>query len=347
MIQIIIGGSLAIGVASAAAAGIALLYRGGLFADVRMSVLSFFGMYLGFGVILAHCVVSFPLGPAWSAIPRRELLSWDGGQGLPMVLSFFILGAWTFVDPGFHQRVAGSADPAIGRKGVAVAVACWAVFDLLSIGTAMYAVADRFAHPDSLPAPGLAMLPEFGSRVLPEGLRALFLAGILGTITSAMVGYILVSGSTLGRDIAGRLAREASDNRIILWNRLGMVAACIVAVGLALWIKSVVSLWYSWSGAVVGAMLVPVSISYGLFPRSRCSGAWVFASIVASAAVSLALLAYGVQAGNPYLSVAWNGNRFALGTLIPALAVSAAIIGIGEILAIIRGNDHGREPSVA
>jgi SSS family solute:Na+ symporter len=278
------------------------------------------------------------------------LFRWDGGQGVPQVLSFFLLGAWTLVDPGFHQRVASAASPEIGRKGVLVSAACWMVFDLLSMSTAMYALA-LMPSPDAAAGPleRLSIFPEFGSQVLPPGLRGLFFLGMLGTILSAMVGYALVSGATLGRDIVSRLIGAGEDVRVNLWTKLGIVVSCIAAIVLALTVESVVSLWYSWGGAVVGALLLPVALAYGIFPKSRCPSAWIVAATVLAAAASFSLLAYGLATGNPFLTVALSVGgtmvTFGLGTLLPGLLVSGLVIGIGEGAAIIASNGHDGRPS--
>jgi SSS family solute:Na+ symporter len=329
----------------ATAVGTLFLYKGGLLADVRVSMLAFAAMYVGFGVILAWCVAKHPIWETWSSVPDKNLLKWDGGQGFLQVISFFILGAWTLVDPGFHQRVASTANPDIGRKGVLIAAVCWFVFDILSISTAMYAISIAPALAQSSNSlDRLAIFPRFGAQVLPDGLRGLFFCGMLGTIVSAMVGYALVSGATLGREIFARARGFADDAKVNLWNRIGIGIACAVAVFLALSVESVVTLWYSWGGAVVGALLLPVAAAYGLFPWLKATGGAVFASIVVAATVSLSWLAYGIRTENPLLNVNLGGAEFGLGTLVPGLAVSATVLALGHFLAIIGSKSNGGRP---
>jgi SSS family solute:Na+ symporter len=169
--------------------------------------------------------------------------------------------------------------------------------------------------------------------MLPPGLKAVFVCGMLGTIVSAMVGYTLVSGATLGREVAARLHPGWRDATVKAWTRAGFVASTLLAIGLAVWVESVVSLWYAWGGAVVGALLVPVSLSYGLGWRSRCSGGWMAASSAVAFAVSAAWMAYGFRTGNASLDVQVLGHTITLGTVLPGLAVSLVGIGLGEALA--------------
>ncbi|MCX7800587.1 MAG: hypothetical protein N2109_09620, partial [Fimbriimonadales bacterium] len=172
-------------IAVGAVVGTLFLYKGGLLADARVSLLAFAMMYVGFAVMVAACWTRSAPWEAWRALEPRTLLAWDGGMGPLYVLSFFVLGVWTLVDPGFHQRVASAASPAVGRRGVLVSIACWFVFDSLSMSTGMYAMAWLRERP----AEALQIFPAFGEQMLPPGLKAVFVCGMLGTIVSAMVGY--------------------------------------------------------------------------------------------------------------------------------------------------------------
>jgi SSS family solute:Na+ symporter len=342
---------LSLSVIVAAVGGTLFLYRGGLLADVRASLLAFAMMYVGFVVIVVYSLIHHPPAAAFAGIENRDLLTFTGGSGWPVVVSFFILGAWTIVDPGFHQRVASAASPEVGKRGVLVAVFFWMLFDVLSITTGMYALA--LLKP--LPEQPLAYFPELADRVLPPGLKAVFLCGMLGTITCAMVGYTLVSGATFGREMLARLTNEPDDAKVKGWTRAGLALATVLAVIVGLQVESVVALWYSWAGAVVGALLIPVLLAYARPDRSRASSAWVGASMVLAAGCSLAWMAYGLRTNNAFLNVMWlkvggewrmalppvdralearatDTLAFGLGTLLPGLIVSTAVLAVGEIV---------------
>jgi len=339
------GWPIATAILVATAVGTAFLYRGGLLADVRASLLAFTMMYVGFGVIVVWCLLNHPPAQAFAAIENRSLMTFTGGQSWPAILSFFILGAWTLVDPGFHQRVASSASPEVGKKGVLVSVGFWLLFDILTIATGLYALA--LLRP--LPQDALTYFPRLGDQVLPPGLKAVFLCGMVGTITSALVGYTLVAGATLGREVVGRV-RELSDSGIKQWTRVGFFVATLVAVLLAMNLQSVVTLWYAWSGCVVGALLIPVAMAYSR--GGKVSSAVTLIAMGAAFAVSLGWLVYSHRTNNPFQEVAWirtgeggrltlppipaelesQATRFSLGTLLPGLVISALVMGLGEVL---------------
>lgn len=348
------GWGLAPSVIVACIGGTLFLYKGGLLADVRVGMLAFVMMYVGFAVMLVWCLTHYPLGETLNHIENKSLLTFTGGNGWVTIVSFFILGAWTLVDPGFHQRVASAESPATGKKGVFVCIGFWFLFDILTIGTGMYALALLKQKPEL----GLHIFPAFGEQVLPAGLKAIFFCGMLGTILSAMVGYTLVSGATVGRELVARWAGIEGDAKIKLWTRVGFAVACLVAVILALNIPSVVNLWYQWGGCVIGALLIPVILAY-IFPNRTVNRAWLNASMLLAFSLSFAWLVYGYRTNNTFLNVAvLNGRWFlpsdaeinagtwpdatvvGLGTLAPGLVISAVVIGFGAI-AGRRTGKHG------
>lgn len=324
--QMLTGWSLTLSVVVAAVAGTLFLYKGGLLADVRVSLLAFVMMYVGFAVIMAWSVREGPLWEQWQTLPSARR-TWDGGAGIVAVFSFFVLGAWTLVDPGFHQRVASAASPEVGRRGLLVAVACWMLFDLLSVSTALTALARGIEAFEPL-----AIFPLFAERTLPPGLKAIFLCGMFGTILSAMVGYTLVAGATAGRDLAARAAGQSDEARITTLIRAGMALATLVAIALALSVGSVVSLWYQWGGAVIGALLIPVWTAYRPPRRPLPSGA-VAVAMMLSFFSAAGWMAYGHASGNALLEVRLVDATFSLGTLLPGLLVSAVTIGVGALVA--------------
>lgn len=322
--------------------GATFLVKGGLLADARVSLLAFLMMYLGFGAMAVWCFTHYSLSSAIDALPPAQR-TWDGGTGIIYVLSLFIVGAWTLVDPGFHQRVTSASSERVGRIGVLISTGFWFLFDMLSISTALFALATVKS------SESLDLYPQFAQQTLPPGLKAAFFCGMMGTITSAMVGYSLVSGTTIGREIVGRLKPELDDRQVTLWSRIGIAAACAVAIGLALQIQSVVDLWTAWAGAVVGAMLLPVVLAYKRNLRIAIGNGWVLLSMVAAFSVAIGWMIYGRTHGNELLElgvqrgegglrlflpgsngpIPADASKIAIGTLLPGLLTSALVIALG------------------
>ncbi|MBX3097663.1 MAG: hypothetical protein KF812_12460, partial [Fimbriimonadaceae bacterium] len=307
LVQAVTGWSTVVSVLVGTGIGAAFIFRGGLLADVRVSMFSFLMMYVGFAVVLVFCWNQVPLTGAIQDLTAHgypgELQTLTGGQGWPAIVSFFILGAWTLADPGFHQRVAASSNPHIGRKGVLWAVACWVLFDLLSISTAIYGmtlVGDAPANP-------LLIYPALAESVLPPGAKAIFLVGMAGTILSAAVGYALISGASIGREILAQIRPGQSE---VAASRWGIGIAMIVALAVALTLNSVVAIWYTWAGLVIGAVLLPTLIAY--FSQRRWDSRSITLSMAASFTFAGAWMIYGLVNGNPFLEVDWGFGRFSL-----------------------------------
>lgn len=323
--QSLTGWSLPVSVAIATLVGSLFLYKGGLLADARVSLLAFVMMYVGFAAIAVFCLLNYPIGETWKQFAGTEKLTWDGGAGILTVISWFILGAWTLIDPGFHQRVASAKDPATGKKGVVVAIVCWIVFDVLSITTAMYAL----ALVDPLPENKLLLYPLLGNQVLPQGLKAVFFCGMLGTILSGMVGYALVSGATIGREFVCRALGISDEATAANLARAGILLACLVAIPLSLLFKSVVLLWLLWAGAVIGALLIPTLVSYLSKQPGRIPPKAVSVSMLSGFIISVAWLAWTMSRGQGQTVNLAEGVEFDIGTLLPGVAVGALTLVVG------------------
>lgn len=327
LVQSFTGGSLEVTVVVATLVGSLFLYKGGLLADVRVSVLAFAMMYFGFAMMVIYCFANHSGALATYGQANPAMMSWNGGQAWTIIVGFFILGAWTLVDPGFHQRVASTVSPEVSRKGLKIAVVCWAIFDLMTITTGLFALAMM----KGTPANPLLIFPLFGNQILPSGLKAVFFCGMLGTILCAMVGYALVSGATLGREILAVLTNTTDDRKIKLLTRIGIVLSLFGAIGLALSIRSVVSIWYNWGGVVTGALLVPIIWSY-LRPKETSSNPLVLASMLLSFLTTTSWWIYAASHNNPFLSIETSAGSIPVGTILPGLIVSGVILAIGSKL---------------
>jgi SSS family solute:Na+ symporter len=232
------------------------------------------------------------------------------------------------VDPGFHQRVSSARSPELGKKGVLVSTGFWMLCDLLTMTTGLYAMVILKPGTDALD-----YFPLLGDHVLPSGLKAVFLCGLIGTVLSAMVGYSLVTGATFGREIVGRLKDEPDDERIKRWTRVGIAIGCVIAVCLALTVSDVVKdLWYNFAGAIVGALLIPVLLAYRTRESRFLPAQWVSGAMIAAFIVSFCWMLQGKRTNNDSLLVKLAGQEFSLGTLVPGLFVSATVLGFGEVV---------------
>jgi len=306
------------------------LYRGGLMADARSNTISFMMMYSAFLMILFMAIGKY--GAPWHVIPTlpQAERTWDGGQGFFVVLSFMFLGAWTFVDPGFHQRVAAVKSETAARRGVLLAVIFWIVFDTLTTLTAMYGgIAMRGSDPAQM---GTMLFPLFGDRILPAGMKGVFFAGMAGSIIAAVVGYTFVSGTTISRDIFVRLKGITNEAAITNYTRAGVAIAALLGIVLAIAVDSVVDLWYKVSSIVIPGLLVPVVGAYA--SRKPPSPRVAMLCLTVPTAVSLVwtlVPRQAVQIENALFGTRNNTQPAILTPILTGIVIAIAIWGIGSL----------------
>lgn len=302
----------------------AVLFRSGFLADVRLGFVAFILMYVGFFSAFGTEVSKTSLTEVIRALPPEQQTA-TGGLNWISIFSFFVLGLWTIVDPGFYQRVVSAKSPKVAQKGVIVSVLCWAVFDFFSISCAIYALRAATTMGNVEP---LYLFSALAEHSIAPGVRGLFVVGILGTILSACCGYALVAAGTLGSEILPRLGLDKTPEKASRW---GVLVSCLVAIPIALAAgSSVVNLWYGWAGAVVGALLIPFLLSY-LTGVKLHPGALTLAVLV-PCLVSIVWMVYAIRSGNPYMQIKLGGSEFSLGTVAPALILSVIFTGFSRII---------------
>lgn len=226
--------------------GLVVMYSYALWGGLRAIVYSDFIQAIVM-VISVWMVVIF----AWRTHGGIEFLQlntpvthWDPTGGNDWA-SLFIWGAialGTLVDPNFHQRVQAATDLKTARKGILISTIIWIIFDIATTLGGLYA---RALLPDALPEQSYLLL---GIKVLPEGLRGIFLAGILATILSTLDSYLFTAGSSLSFDflklnskrslkismilcgiMAWLIAPLFSGNIVYVWRFVGgMISSCLL-----------------------------------------------------------------------------------------------------------------------
>ena len=315
------------------------LYKGGMFADARLSIMACVMTFIGFIGILATCLWTHPLTQTLSNI-EKPLLSLDGGIGWTGIISFALLAVWTLVDPTFHQKAASASTEKISKQGLIISVTIWVIFDLMVLGIGIYGIA---LIPQPLANP-IALLPMMGDLYLPSGIKAIYLCGLIGTTLTAVVGYTLVSGSTFGKEIICQIWKKPEESTKIFWSRIGIIVSSLIGITLALTMKSVVALWFAWAGCIVGSILLPVCLSYLKKQFNYLTSATVLTSLVTSFVVSFAWMLYAKTTHNDNFEIRLsNGITFSIGTVLPGLVVSSSVLGVGTLLSMAKSRKKDSE----
>lgn len=295
------------------------LFRGGLRADIRVNILEFILMFVGFGIILPFCIAEFGGFDYLAANLPESHLSLTGGNSLQYILVWFFIGAWALVDPSFYQRCYAAKDEKTARNGVLISLIFWFIFDFLTTTAGLYARADM----QDLTTPAMSY-PLLAEKILPPVAKGLFFVGMIASIMSTMHSYIFISGTTLGNDIISKL-KGAKDlnNR---FSQFGILVTSIISVLIVLWIPSVVDIWYSVGSIIIPALLISVLSAYS--EKFRISSAYILFAMLTAFFVSLSSLIYGqfnIIDGYPVYP-------FGLEPMYPGLVLGIIIYLIGYLL---------------
>lgn len=309
MIQLATGWPLWLGVTVGTLFSTAYVFRGGLRAVVTTDILQFCLMFLGFLILVPVCVVRWG---GWSFLSTHVPpghLSWDGGLGTQAIVVWYFIAMSTLVEPAFYQRCYAARDESVARRGIAISIGLWMLFDFLTTTAGLYA---RALLPDL--ADPVRAFPALGNLALPPLWNGVFIVALLATIMSTIDSYAFLGAVTLGRDVIGRW-RGLDDAASLPLCRWGLAATAVLAIALALIAGSVVTLWKTLGSVGTPVLLLPMVLAHTPFVMS---GRRVVTAMLASGSVSLLWLILG--RGGPWLG---------LEAIFPGLLVSAAVVGTG------------------
>jgi SSS family solute:Na+ symporter len=301
LVQLIFGWSLELSVLFSVLATTCYLIAGGFRSDVYTNALQFVLMFAGFGLMLPFAWLNYGGLEFLRPILPPLHLTWHGGNSLQFIAAWFFIALWTLVDPAFHQRCYAAKDGHTAANGILWSVAFWFVFDFFTSVSGLYA---RAITPNlSQPMFAYPMLAEV---VLPPIAKGAFYIGMLATIMSTLSSLTFIGAVTFGNDIVGRMvSRRLSSpvpGLIERWTKIGLVITGVIAIVLALWIPSVVRLWYMIGTTLVPGLLVPLISCY--FIKLRINATAAFTSMLSGWLISLGWLVEGqIQGGAYFLGI--------------------------------------------
>lgn len=253
------------------------LFFAGYRSDIYTDVYQFILMFVGFGILLFFSLYNFG-----SFIYLKENLSEEyliPFKNIPAgyFIVWLLIGLWTFVDPGFHQRSYAAKTEKVAMYGLLISVLFWFVFDFMTVSTGLFAR----AYLPELKNPVHTYL-IYADKILPSTLKGLFFAAILATIISTLNSYNFISAQTIGNDILKKISPKNYDEVLLV--RIGLVITIILASFLAILIPSVIDLWYTVSSIFIPGLLFPVIGSY--YEKWRLNDKWTFIQVISITVIS-------------------------------------------------------------
>ncbi len=244
--------SLLIGIAIS----IAYVWRGGFRSIVGTDKLQFLFMFAGFILILIFAMRELSLPGLWQQLPASHKDP-TGGMSWQQLAVWFLIASWTFIDPGFHQRVTAASNTRTARRGILTSIGFWFVFDMLTMTTGLYAL---------VLVPNLAdaqtAYPELAAKILPPIFKGVFFCGLLATVMSTIDSFTFLSAITIGKDLAGKITQDT--NRAV---KYGLIVTALISIVLIYLFPSIIDLWYNIGSLTLPAMLPVLLAAY--FPKLR------------------------------------------------------------------------------
>jgi SSS family solute:Na+ symporter len=249
------------GIAAGTVVSIAFVAGGGLRSDIYANTVQFVLMYAGMTALVFFAVRAFGSpSELWNALPESAT-TLPGTIGWTGVAGWFLIALQTFIDPNFYVRTVAAASEHVARRGLAISVACWMLFDALQLLAGLYVAAYAPATD-----PTISYL-SFGAQVLPPVAHGLFVASLLAVVVSAVDGYALSSATMLAHDIGHSIGRSYSP---LLRYRIALVLVASVGITVAYLVPSIIDIIFYGGSIAVSAVLLPLIMSFTkLAPRLR------------------------------------------------------------------------------
>jgi len=202
--------------------------------DVFQAVLLFIGVFVALALAFSQVGgldgLKASLPPGYFSFPTSPEFDWK------MLLSFLILvGATYVVGPDMYSRLfCAKGEKTAQRSAILSAF----LFIPLAFAIIFIGMSAKVLYPE-IAAEGA--FPQVITSVLSPGLSGLILAALVAALMSSADTCLLTQSVILTEDIIKRVYPALDERKTILLTRLSLVGLGLVALGLALALKGVIS----------------------------------------------------------------------------------------------------------
>jgi len=304
--------------------------RGGFIGIIYTDFIQFILMMAGVAMIIPIAVQKYGgFDFLVTNLPETHL-TLTGGWSTQLILVWGLLAFWTLADPGFYQRCYASKDDKIPKKGILIAIGFWFLFDICTTFTGMYAAAANNAG--LLSAEATTSYLSIAGSLLPPVFLGLFLTGLIATIMSTVDSFTFLGAMNISHDLYKNIFKpNATDKQVMNATKIGIFITAGFAIILALFFKSIVTMWYTIGTIGISALIVP--ILFGFFYKGKKSPIAAVSSMIFGSGTSLSWMIYG------YLNLdQWGWPQYIAGIepLYPGLLVSLLVFIVVNIIHVRR-----------
>jgi SSS family solute:Na+ symporter len=202
--------------------------------DVFQAVLLFLGIFVALALVFSQVGgldgLKASLPPGYFSFPVSSEFSWKA------LLSLLILvGATYVVGPDMYSRLFCAKGEKTAQQS---AILSAFLFIPLAFAITLIGMGAKVLYPE-IPAEGA--FPQVIAGVLSPGLSGLLLAALVAALMSSADTCLLSQSVILTEDIVKRVHPGLDERKTVLLTRLSLVGLGLVALGLALALKGVIS----------------------------------------------------------------------------------------------------------
>ncbi len=253
------------------------LIKGGFRTTINTDLFQFILMFLGFGMMFLFLFANYGnFSFLIQNLPKNHLSLENVSPTYLFV--WFLIALWTFVDPGFHQRSTNAINEKIAKWGIIISVGFWAIFDLLTTTSGLFArvILDENINP-------ILAFPLLADKILPIGLKGIFYVGLFATILSTFNSITFLSGLTFANDLFS--TKNEDEKSLIFRTRLGIAISLIIAFIVSIYFKSIIQIWYVIGSIIIPGLILPVFSTY--FPKIRISEKYLNLQMILSPLIAI------------------------------------------------------------
>lgn len=253
---------------------------GGMWADVLSDTVQFVLMCVSLAIAIPFAIDWVGGWEFVAHLPTHEatgeavFMQHHGGLGGWMLAAWALTGVTILIEPAFYQRVFAAQDKRSVQKALLIGILLWASYDwgVTIVGIIARAAVEKGMLPANLE--GREALLTLCVEMLPVGLRGLMVGGIIAAAMSNVDTYSLLAAGNVVYDIYRPLVEpNASDRRLMVLTRIGVLVVMISAAGLSLLFDRMREAWQFMASVMAAVLLVPLLGALFSQPARR-SGLW-------------------------------------------------------------------------
>jgi SSS family solute:Na+ symporter len=253
---------------------------GGMWADVLSDTVQFVLMCVSLAIAIPYAIDWVGGWEFVEHLPTHEatgealFMQHHGGLSGWMLVAWSLTGVTILIEPAFYQRVFAAQDKRSVQRALLIGILLWASYDwgVTLVGIIARAAVEKGMLPADLE--GKQALLTLCVEMLPVGLRGLMVGGIIAAAMSNVDSYSLLAAGNVVYDIYRPLIEpNASDRRLMVLTRIGVLVVMIAAAALSLMFARMRDAWQFMASVMAAVLLVPLMGALFANPR-RTAGLW-------------------------------------------------------------------------